>query len=69
MFNIITKTLKNEFFCENNLILKYKIVYPQIIGNYCSYNKFNNFNLKKALEFQKYIEDSLLQEARKSLWI
>lgn len=64
MFKIITKILEDKFYCEGNLILKYKISYPQIVSNKCTFFKFNSYNSKIALNLQKYIENNLLQEAQ-----
>ncbi len=64
MFKIITKTLEDKFYCEDNLILEYKINYPQVVNNRCNFFKFNSYNYKLALALQKNIEDNLLQEAQ-----
>lgn len=64
MFKIITENFEDKFYCEGNLILKYKINYPQIKNNSCCFFKFNSYNYKIALNLKKYIEDNLLQEAQ-----
>lgn len=64
MFNIIKNTLEDKFYCNGNLILKYKISYPQIISRRCNYFKFNSYNSKLALNLKNYIENNLLQEAQ-----
>lgn len=65
MFNITNNILKNDFFYDGNLILKYEINYPQITNIMsCSVKKFNNYNIEIALNLKKYIENNLLQDAK-----
>ncbi len=64
MFNIINNYFENELFYDGNLILKYKIDYPQIINSWCISNKFNYYNQKIALDLKSYIENSLFQDAK-----
>lgn len=64
MFNITNNILKNEFFYDGNLILKYEINYPQILCNNCITYNFNTYNLNIALNLKKYVEDTLLQDAK-----
>ncbi len=64
MFYIIDNVLENDFFYDGNLILTYKINYPQIANYNCISNKFNSYNKQIAFDLQDYIENTLLQDAK-----
>lgn len=64
MFDIINEYFENELFYDGNLILKYRIDYPQILDNLCSTYKFNYYNQKIALDLKNYIENALFQDAK-----
>lgn len=65
MYDIDSNIIERNMFYKNELILKYKIEYPKIISKSCMGNKFNEFNLKKALYLQNYAENNLFEEAVK----
>ncbi len=64
MFDIVNEYFENELFYDGNLILKYRIDYPQIAHNWCNTYKFNYYNQKIALALKNYIESSLFQDAK-----
>ncbi len=57
---IINYTFKNNLYYKGNLVLKYKINFPQIIG--CE--KFNIYNYNLAKKLQEKCEGELLEEAK-----
>jgi hypothetical protein len=66
MNNIEIKTLENELKYNGEIILKYRIEYPQIREFYPLLGKmaFNTYNAENALKLQKYCEDELFKEAK-----
>lgn len=66
MNNIEIKTLENELKYNGEIILKYRIEYPQIREFYPLLGKmaFNTYNAENALKLQKYCEGELFKEAK-----
>lgn len=64
MFKIEKKVIQDELTYKGNVIVKYKIEYPQIFSN--SYNTcyFNTLNLNHALELEKYARETLFSESK-----
>lgn len=64
MFRIEKKILENNLTYNGTVILKYQIEYPQIISNFYDTEKFNSFNLNRALNLEKYAKESLFSDAK-----
>lgn len=64
MFKIEKKTLQNELTYKGNVIVKYKIEYPQICSKCYSTCDFNSLNLKRALELEKYAKETLFADSQ-----
>lgn len=67
MLKIINRILQKEMKYENTVVLKYHIEYPEIImdwqQNRNGIKKFNDYNLKMALQTQQKAENELYKEA------
>ena len=67
MLKIINRILQKEMKYENNVVLKYHIEYPEIVmdwqQNRNGIKKFNDYNLKMALQTQQKAENELYKEA------
>ncbi len=64
MIQLKKKILKNELTYKGEVIVKYEIEYPQIISNCYATKAFNNLNLTKALELEKYAQETLFSESK-----
>ena len=64
MLKIEIKTLKNELKYKGTIILTYEIEYPQVYSDYYNTNKFNSFNLNKAIKLEKYAKETLFSAAK-----
>lgn len=69
MLKIINRILQKEMKYENTVVLKYHIEYPEIVmdwkQNRNGIKKFNDYNLKIALQTQRKAENELYKEAIK----
>lgn len=65
MFNIEKKTIENELTYKGNVIVKYKIEYPQILSSCYPICHFNALNLKQALYLEKYAKETLFPDSQK----
>ena len=69
MLKIINRILQKEMKYENNVVLKYHIEYSEIVmdwqQNRNGIKKFNDYNLKIALQTQRKAENELYKEAIK----
>lgn len=67
MLKIINRILQKEMKYENTVVLKYHIEYPEIVmdwqQNRNGIKKFNDYNLKMALQMQQKAENELYKEA------
>ena len=67
MLKIINRILQKEMKYENNVVLKYHIEYSEIVmdwqQNRNGIKKFNDYNLKMALQTQQQAENELYKEA------
>lgn len=67
MLKIINRILQKEMKYENTVVLKYHIEYPEIVMNWQQnrngIKKFNDYNLKMALQTQQKAEKELYKEA------
>lgn len=67
MLKIINRILQKEMKYENTVVLKYNIEYPEIVmdwqQNRNGIKKFNDYNLKMALQTQQKAENELYKEA------
>lgn len=67
MLKIINRILQKEMKYENTVVLKYHIKYPEIVmdwqQNRNGIKKFNDYNLKMALQTQQKAENELYKEA------
>lgn len=67
MLKIINRILQKEMKYENTVVLKYHIKYPEIVmdwqQNRNGIKKFNDYNLKMALQTQQKAEKELYKEA------
>ena len=67
MLKIINRILQKEMKYENNVVLKYHIEYSEIVmdwqQNRNGIKKFNDYNLKMALQTQQKAEKELYKEA------
>lgn len=67
MLKIINRILQKEMKYENNVVLKYHIEYSEIVmdwqQNRNGIKKFNDYNLKIALQTQRKAENELYKEA------
>ena len=67
MLKIINRILQKEMKYENTVVLKYHIEYPEIVTdwqqNRNGIKKFNDYNLKMALQTQQKAEKELYKEA------
>ena len=67
MLKIINRILQKEMKYENTVVLKYHIEYPEIVmdwqQNRNGIKKFNDYNLKIALQTQQKAENELYKEA------
>lgn len=67
MLKIINRILQKEMKYENTVVLKYHIEYPEIVmdwqQNRNEIKKFNDYNLKMALQMQQKAENELYKEA------
>ena len=67
MLKIINRILQKEMKYENNVVLKYHIEYSEIVmdwqQNRNGIKKFNDYNLKMALQTQQKAENELYKEA------
>lgn len=61
MIFVRTNTLSNELHYDGELVLTYKLEYPEFGGTAypAALPSINNFYLKKALEYERYIEKEL----------
>ena len=64
MYRIVTNTFERKLYYKNTVVLKYKIEYPQILGNSFGIHRFNIFNFIKAIKLKQYSEKNLLKEAK-----
>lgn len=64
MFYIKKNVLTDELKYKGSVILKYEIEYPEVISNSFKVNVFNEFNLHKALELEKYAKETLFLESQ-----
>lgn len=66
MNEIKTIELKKELKYNNTVILTYKIQYPKIFSSNCKFgiDTFNKFNENKAIELEKYVNNTLFKEAK-----
>jgi len=64
MFKVKKKTIKNELTYKGNVIVKYEIEYPEICSNCYNTKYFNDLNLKKALELEKYAKETLFSDSK-----
>lgn len=62
MVRIDEKILQKNLMYNGDIILKYKIIYPQIRG----FQNFNLCNYSKAIKLQNYAEKELFEEAKKT---
>lgn len=69
MLKIINRILQKEMKYENTVVLKYHIEYSEIVmdwqQNRNGIKKFNDYNLKMALQTQQKAENELYKEAIK----
>ena len=67
MLKIINRILQKEMKYENTVVLKYHIEYSEIVmdwqQNRNGIKKFNDYNLKMALQIQQKAENELYKEA------
>lgn len=67
MLKIINRILQKKMKYENTVVLKYHIEYPEIVmdwqQNRNGIKKFNDYNLKMALQTQQKAENELYKEA------
>ena len=67
MLKIINRILQKEMKYENTVVLKYHIEYSEIVmdwqQNRNGIKKFNDYNLKMALQTQQKAENELYKEA------
>lgn len=66
MFKLTKKIIQNELTYKGNVIVKYKIEYPQIFSNCYSTCHFNSVNLQRALELEKYAKETLFEDSKKT---
>lgn len=67
MFKINTFTFEKELTYKGDVILRYKIEYPQIVNIPSNSSlHFNEFNYKHALKLKTYAETELYQDAIKT---
>lgn len=64
MVKLKKNVIKNELKYKNTVILTYEIEYPQIFSNNYNTERFNRLNLNKALELEKYSEETLFNDAK-----
>ena len=64
MFNIEKKTIENELTYKGNVIVKYRIEYPQILSSCYPICHFNALNLKQALDLEKYAKETLFPDSQ-----
>ena len=64
MYRIVTNTFERKLYYKNTVVLKYKIEYPQILGNSFGIHRFNRFNFIKAIRLKQYSEKNLFKEAK-----
>ena len=64
MYRIVTNTFERKLYYKNTVVLKYKIEYPQILGNSFGIHRFNRFNFIKAIKLKQYSEKNLFKEAK-----
>lgn len=62
MYRIENKILENELKYKGDVILRYKIQYPQIFNK----KKFNKENYDKAMKLQKETEEKVFDDAKKT---
>lgn len=62
MVNIESRTLQRKLTYDGNVILQYRITYPQIRGA----NNFNTYNYTRAIELQRRCENELFEEAKQT---
>lgn len=65
MYKIVKKVFESELYYKNTVVLKYKIMYPKIIGNSLGIGRFNKFNYMKAIRLKQYVERDLFKDAKK----
>ncbi len=66
MFKLTKKIIQNELTYKGNVIVKYKIEYPQIFSNCYSTCHFNSVNLERALALEKYAKETLFEDSKKT---
>ena len=66
MFKLTKKIIQNELTYKGNVIVKYKIEYPQIFSNCYSTCHFNSVNFERALELETYAKETLFEESKKT---
>lgn len=64
MVKIKKKIIQNELTYKGEVIVKYEIEYPQIVSNCYSTRRFNDWNLKRALELEKYAKETLFSDSK-----
>lgn len=60
--SVKTKTIEDELTYDGNVLITYKIEYPEFSGKIylLTLKKINKYYLEKALEYKKHIEEELL---------
>ena len=65
MNEMILKTLEDQLYDKDALLLKYSIQYPEIVASsFYGKKAFNDYNLQKALSLKKYAEETLFKQAK-----
>ena len=64
MYKIVKKVFESELYYKNTVVLKYKIMYPKIIGSSIGISRFNKFNYMKAIRLKQYVERDLFKDAK-----
>lgn len=64
MYKIVKKVFESELYYKNTVVLKYKIMYPKIIGSSIGISRFNKFNYMKAIRLKQYVERNLFKDAK-----
>lgn len=64
MFKIEKKIIKNELKYKGTVILKYEIEYPQVYSFHYDTKKFNDFNLRKAINLENYAKNTMFSDAK-----
>lgn len=68
MGEIVNQVWEKELFYKENLVLKYKIAFPQLIRSRFRYGaqKFNEYQYQKASQLKEYCETELLEDAKEA---